>query len=248
MGGAPARAEIVERPIAYESDGTACEGWLTYDDAVEGARPGVLIVHQWQGLTDYEKMRARMLAEMGYRVFAADVYGKGVRPEETKECAVQSGKYKSDRKLYRQRLNDALKILEKQPGVDRDRLAAIGYCFGGTGVLELARSGAPVLGVVSFHGGLDSPDPKAGKKIRGRVLALHGADDPYVGREGIDAFEAEMEAAGVDYQLVEYPGAVHSFTQKDAGNDPSQGRAYNAEADAQSWAAMKAFLAEIFQN
>ena len=240
------KSDVVEEAVEYTSDGTVCEGWHAYDSSVEGKRPAVLIVHQWTGLTDYEKMRARMLVELGYNVFAADIYGKGVRPEAMSECAVQSGKYKNDRKLYRTRLNDALDLLKKDPKTDASKVAAIGYCFGGTGVIELARSGADVVGVVSFHGGLDSPKPSAGKKIKGEVLALHGADDPFVPAEDIAAFEKELKDAGVKYELVMYPGAVHSFTQKMAGNDNSKGAAYNKEADAKSWEAMKAFLARLF--
>lgn len=240
------KSDISEEAVEYTSDGTVCEGWHAFDDQVEGPRPAVLIVHQWTGLTDYEKMRARMLVKLGYNVFAADVYGKGVRPEGMPECAVQSGKYKSDRKLYRTRLNDALELLKKDPRTDASKVAAIGYCFGGTGVIELARSGADVVGVVSFHGGLDSPAPEDGKKIKGEVLALHGADDPFVPADDITAFEKELKDAGVEYELVKYPGAVHSFTQKKAGNDNSKGAAYNKEADEKSWEAMKAFLARLF--
>lgn len=237
------KAEISEQAVEYKVGGVVCEGWKVLDSAKQGPRPAVLIVHQWTGLTDYEKMRARMLAELGYAVFAADIYGKGVRPVPP-AAGREAGKYKSDRSLYRARLNAALDVMRKDPQTDPSRMAAIGYCFGGTGVLELARSGADVKAVVSFHGGLDSPAPADGKKIKCRVLALHGADDPFVPAKDVAAFEAEMKSAGVDYQLVKYPGAVHAFTQKMAGSDNSKGAAYNAEADAKSWAAMKKFLAE----
>lgn len=240
------KSDVVEQAVEYTSDGTVCEGWQAYDDSVEGQRPAVLIVHQWTGLTDYEKMRAKMLVKLGYNVLAADIYGKGVRPEGMPECAVQSGKYKKDRQLYRTRLTDALAVLKKDPRTDPSKVAAIGYCFGGTGVVELARTGANVVGVVSFHGGLDSPNPADGKKIRCEVLALHGADDPFVSAEDIAAFEKEMKDAGVKYELIKYPGAVHSFTQKMAGNDNSKGAAYNKNADKKSWEAMKAFLNRLF--
>jgi dienelactone hydrolase len=242
------RAEIVEKSIEYASDGTTCEGWHAYDDSTDAKRPGVVIVHQWTGLTDYEKMRARMLVKLGCNVLAADIYGKGVRPDGMPECAVQSGKYKKDRSLYRTRLKDAVAVLKGDSRTDPKRVAAIGYCFGGTGVIELARTGADVVGVVSFHGGLDSPNPEDGKKIRCEVLALHGADDPFVPQEDIAAFEAEMKGADVKYELIQYPGAVHSFTQKMAGDDNSKGAAYNKEADEKSWAAMKAFLARLFSK
>lgn len=239
-------AEIREQSVEYTVGGVVCEGWRVFDDTKAGKQPAVLIVHQWTGLTDYEKMRARMLAELGYTVFAADIYGKGIRPQPP-AAGQEAGKYKNDRKLYRERLNAALAVLQKDEHTDPQRLAAIGYCFGGTGVLELARSGATLKGVVSFHGGLDSPTPEDGKKIKARVLALHGADDPFVPAKDIAAFENEMKSASVDYKLVKYPGAVHAFTLKMAGNDKTKGAAYDADADAKSWEAMKNFLTEIFK-
>ena len=239
------RAEIQETPVDYKSGGVTCEGLHVVDTAKTGKLPSILIVHQWTGLSDNEKMRARMLAELGYNVFAADIYGKGIRPQPP-EAGKEAGKYKADRKLYRQRLLSALTVLQKDPHTDPSKMAAIGYCFGGTGVIELARSGALVKGVVSFHGGLDSPNPADGKNIKGKVLALHGADDPFVPAKDLAAFEQEMKDAKVDYKLVQYPGAVHSFTQKSAGNDNSKGAAYNEAADKASWEEMKAFFDRIF--
>lgn len=240
-------AAIVEKPVEYRAGDVVCEGWQAYDDAVSGPRPAVLVVHQWTGVSDNEKMRAKMLAELGYNVLVADVYGKGIRPQPP-AAGQEAGKYKKDRALLRSRLNAALDVLVKDSRTDASRVAATGYCFGGTSVLELARSGAPVKGVVSFHGGLDSPTPADGKNIKGKVLALHGADDPFVPAKDIAAFEAEMKAAHVDYKLVQYPGAVHAFTQVGAGNDNSKGAAYNEKADKASWAEMKAFLASIFAH
>lgn len=239
------RAEIVAKAVAYQSGDQACEGWHAYDDAITGPRPAVLIVHQWTGLTDYEKMRAEMLAKLGYNVFALDIYGTGIRPKPP-ESAKMSGKFKEDRALFRERLNDGLKILLDLPRTDPKKVAAIGYCFGGTGVLELVRSGADIAGVVSFHGGLGNPAPADAKYIRAEVLVLHGADDPFVPPAEVEAFKAEMKAAGKDYQFVAYPGAVHAFTQKMAGDDPSKGAAYQAEADAKSWEEMRAFFDQIF--
>ncbi|MEX2580517.1 MAG: dienelactone hydrolase family protein [Verrucomicrobiales bacterium] len=241
------RAEIVEEAIEYESAGKTCEGWHAYDDSVEGERPGVLVVHQWTGLTDYEKRRARMLAELGYSAFALDIYGKGVRPQPP-EAGEMSGKYKEDRDLYRQRLEDGLEVLKKRPQTDGDALAAIGYCFGGTGVLELARSGADVDGVVSFHGGLGTPTPEDAENIEAEVLVLHGADDPHVPPAEVEAFKKEMEDADVDYEFTAYPGAVHAFTQDMAGDDPSDGVAYQAEADEKSWEEMKKFFERLFDQ
>lgn len=239
-------AAIQTKVIEYNQGNTTLEGVLVYDDAVKGKRPGVLVVHQWLGVTDYEKTRAIMLAKLGYVAFCADIYGKGVRPMDTKEAGVEATKYKTDRTLLRARVNAGLDQLKSSPFVDPTKLAAIGYCFGGTTVIELARSGATLNGVVSFHGGLDSPTPADGAKIKCKVLACHGADDPFVSAADKTAFEAEMRDHKADWQLIEYGGAVHSFTQPMAGNDNSKGAAYNEHADKRSWEAMKQFFAELF--
>ncbi|MFZ0826729.1 MAG: dienelactone hydrolase family protein [Verrucomicrobiia bacterium] len=241
------RAAIHTETVEYKQGDAMLEGFVAYDDAIKGPRPGILIVHQWMGLTDYEKHRAGMLAQLGYVAFCADIYGKGVRPQTTADAGAQAGKYKGDRQLLRARVNAGLEALRQQPLVDPKRIAAIGYCFGGTTVIELARSGADVAGIVSFHGGLDSPTPEDGRNIKGKVLVCHGADDPYTKPEDLAAFENEMRNAKVDWQLIEYGGAVHSFTQPMAGNDNSKGAAYNEKADKRSWEAMKQFLAEIFK-
>jgi dienelactone hydrolase len=246
-GAGAVRAAIHTETIQYQQGDTTLEGFVAYDDAIKGKRPGVLVVHQWMGLTDYEKKRAEMLAQLGYVAFCADIYGKGVRPQNPQEAGAQAGKYKNNRPLLRARVNAGLDALRQQPLADPKRIAAIGYCFGGTTVIELARSGADVAGVVSFHGGLDSPTPADGKNIKGKVLACHGADDPYEKPADLAAFESELRDAKVDWQLIQYGGAVHSFTQPMAGNDNSKGAAYNEKADKRSWEAMKQFLAEIFK-
>jgi len=234
-------AAIVEKPLEYKSGEVVCEGWQAYDDAVTGQRPGVLVVHQWTGISDHEKEAARKLAALGYNVLVADIYGKGIRPQPP-AAGKEAGKYKGDRPLLRARVNAALDVLSLDARTDASKITATGYCFGGTTVIELARSGAKVKGVVSFHGGLDSPTPADGKNIKAKVLALHGADDPFVAAKDIAAFTAEMKANGVDWKLVNYPGAVHSFTHKAAGNDNSKGAAYNADADKASWSEMEQFL------
>lgn len=242
-----AHAAIRSETVEYTHEGTKLEGYYVYDDARQGPRPAILVAHQWKGLTGYEKRRAEMLAELGYVVFAVDIYGKGIRPETTQEAGKLAGQYKSDRNLLRGRVNAGLDKLKTYAQVDGAKIAAIGYCFGGTTVLELARSGAGVKGVVSFHGGLGSPTPADAKKIQCKVLALHGAEDPFVPAEEIAGFQKEMRDAGVDYQFVAYGGAVHSFTQKEAGNDNSKGAAYNETADRRSWEAMRTFFAELFR-
>ena len=239
-----ARAEIVSKPIEYKEGSTTLEGLWVHDDAAQGKRPSVLVVHQWKGLGDYEKKRAEMLAKLGYNVFAVDIYGKGIRPSNPKDAAAEAGKYKSDRALLRARVNAGLEQLKKLGPTDPKRIAAIGYCFGGTTALELARSGADIAGVVSFHGGLGAAPP--GKPLKAKVLALHGADDPFVPPDEVKAFEDEMRKASVDWQLVAYGNSVHSFTDWGAGNDNSKGAAYNEKADKRSWEAMKQFFGEIF--
>src|ERR1035437_3923148 len=241
------QAKIVTQTVEYKQDDTTLAGWLAYDDATAGKRPGVLIVHQWLGLTDYEKQRAEQIAALGYVAFCADIYGQGIRPKNTSEAGVEATKYKTDRALLRLRVNAGLDVLEKNDLVDTKRIAAIGYCFGGTTVLELARSGAELNGVVSFHGGLDSPAPADGKNIKCKVLVCHGADDPFEKAEDLAAFEKELRDAKVDWRLIKYGGAGHSFTQSMAGNDNSKGAAYNERADKRSWVDMKSFFAEIFK-
>jgi dienelactone hydrolase len=242
-----AQAAIQSKTIEYRSGGTTLEGFWAYDPAIQGKRPGVLIIHQWKGLTDYEKKRAEMLAKLGYNVFALDIYGKGVRPSSPQEAGALAGQYKRDRALLRERARAGLAVLQKQELTDPKRVAAIGYCFGGTSVIELARSGADIAGVVSFHGGLDSPHPADGKNIKCKVLALHGADDPYVPAKDLAAFEDEMRQSKVDWELVKYGGAVHSFTDWNAGDNVAQGAAYNEKSDQRSWEAMRQFFNEIFK-
>jgi dienelactone hydrolase len=240
------RAAIHTEAVEYKQGDTTLEGYLAYDDSISGKRPGVLVVHQWLGLTGYEKHRAQQLAALGYVAFCADIYGKDNQPKNVQEAGALAGKYKSDRALLRARVNAALDVLEKNEFVDTKRVAAIGYCFGGTTVIELARGGAELNGIVSFHGGLDSPVPADGKNIKCKVLVLAGADDPFQKPEDLTAFESEMRDSKVDWQIVFYGGAVHAFTQPNPGF-VNAGAKYNEKADKRSWEAMKAFFAEIFQ-
>lgn len=241
-----AQAKVQTQVVEYKHGNTVLEGYLAYDDAIKGQRPGVMVVHEWTGLGPYVKQRSEQLAKLGYVAFAVDMYGKGIRPKNPKEAAAQATIYKSDRKLMRDRAAAGLKVLQANKLTDKNRIAAIGYCFGGTTVLELARSGANVAGVVSFHGNLDTPNLQDAKNIKGKVLVLHGANDPLVPKEQVDTFENEMRQANVNWELVKYGGAVHSFTNPEAGKDASKGVAYNATADRRSYADMRQFFAELF--
>jgi dienelactone hydrolase len=242
-----AEAKIHTETIEYKEGDAVLQGYLAYDDSIKGTRPGVLVIHEWWGLNPYARKRAEQLAELGYIAFAADIYGKGIVAKTPEEAGKLAGIYRSDRQLLRSRVKAGLEVLKKQALTDTRKIAAIGYCFGGTTVLELARSGADIAGVVSFHGGLSTPAPQDAKNIKAKVVALHGADDPFVKEQEVLAFEDEMRQGGVDWQLNIYGGAVHGFTNPDNGNDNSKGAAYNEKADRRSWEAMKVFFGEIFR-
>ncbi|MEJ0001519.1 MAG: dienelactone hydrolase family protein [Verrucomicrobiota bacterium] len=247
MTTASASAALVTKTVDYtDSHGTPLEGFVVYDDAIKGPRPGVLVSHDWRGLSDYTHKRANMLAQLGYIAFAADIYGKGVRPTSVPEYVQQITIYKSDRTLYRARERAAYEALLKQPLVDPTRVAAIGYCFGGTGVIEAARDGLDLKGVVSFHGGLDARPLSPGATIKAKVLALCGADDPMEKPEDMKAFEQQLRDNNVDYVITYYGHAQHAFSEPgvDAMNVP--GVKYNAPADRRSWQAMRDFFDEIF--
>jgi dienelactone hydrolase len=242
-----AMAKVITRTVEYRQGDAVLQGSLSYDDAVKGRRAAVLIVHDWFGATDHQKSQAEQLAALGYVALAADVYGKGIRPTNAQEAGAEAGKYYKDRGLLRLRVRAGLDYLAAQPQADPVRLAVIGYCFGGAGALELARSGAPLRAVVTFHGSLANPTPEDARNIKAKVLVLHGADDPYVKQDEVKGFMDEMRAAGVDWQLVQYSGAVHSFTDPRAGSDNSKGAAYNATADRRSWRAMRDFFEETLK-
>ncbi|MEZ5337107.1 MAG: dienelactone hydrolase family protein [bacterium] len=244
---AAAEAKVMTEVVEYDHEGTVLEGFVAWDDSIDGARPGVLVVHQWMGLGEHEMEWCRRLAAEGYVAMAADVYGKGVRPTDRAAAGEQAGIYRADRALMRGRVQAGVDKLRTLPGVDASRVAAIGFCFGGGCVLELARSGSDVSGVVSFHGNLDTPNPADAANIRGSVLVCHGADDPYVPAETVSAFMEEMRSAGVDWQFIAYGDAVHSFTHESAGTDKSAGAAYNEKAAKRSWQAQLDFFREIFR-
>lgn len=237
---------IESSDVAYEADGVAYRGYLARP-AGEGRHPGVTVVHDWLGVTDYVRMRCDMLARLGYVAFAADVFGADVRPSPEEAAAVAGGFYQ-DRPLWRKRLVEAFAHLRGEPSVDPARTAAIGYCFGGSSVLELARTGADVDAVVSFHGGLLTGPEGEAARISAKVLVLHGATDPVAPDDAMLAFEDDLRTApAVDWQLVSYANAMHAFTLPDA-DAPEQGAQFQATAERRSWAAMKAFLAEVFDS
>ena len=241
-------AELHTEFIGYKDGDVLLEGYLAYDDSVTGKRPGVVVVHEWWGLNKYIERRTEDLAKLGCIAFAIDMYGKGKSTNDAQRAAALSGTYVKDRKLMRTRVNAGSDVLRKHTLVDTTRIAAIGYCFGGTTVLELARSGANLSGVASLHGGLDTPNPEDAKNIKGSVLVLHGADDPFQSSEKIKAFQDEMRAAGVDWEMNIYGGAEHSFTNPESSKLGMKGIAYNEKADKRSWEAMKSFFREIFKE
>ena len=237
---------LAGQPLTYADGATKLAGYVARPAAIKGKVPGVVVIHQWMGVTDHERKVSDDLAGLGYVALAADIYGDGVRPKDTAEAGKLAGSFKGDRALYRRRIAAAIETLKAQPGVDASRLAVIGFCFGGTGALEAARAGLPVKGVVSLHGGLDVPAGYAASPISAKVLVCHGADDPFVPAKDVAAFQDEMRQAKADYVFVAYAGAVHSFTQKEAGHDNSKGAAYNEAAHRRSWQHMKDFFMEIF--
>lgn len=243
-----AHAEVVTKTVEYHDGDTVLKGYLAYDNSTEAKRPGVLVVPQWKGLSDYEKGRAEQLAALGYVAFAVDMYGDGVVAKDHQEAAKLSGVYRDDRTKMRERARAGYEVLKNDPLVHPEKMAAIGYCFGGTTVLEMARAGFDLKGVVSFHGGLDTPTPAEPGAVKAKVLVLHGADDPHSGPESVSKFEDEMRRAGADWQVVLFGGAQHGFTIPSVDEEKLPGVAYNEKADKRSWAMMKQFFDEIFND
>jgi dienelactone hydrolase len=241
-----AQAMLVTRTVEYRQDGTVLKGYLAYDDAVKGKRPGVLVVHEWWGLNDFAKKKAEQLAGLGYVALAADMYGQGAVTADPREAAKWAGELRGNKPLLRERARAALKVLAADQLAAPGRLAAIGFCFGGTTVLELAYSGADLAGVVSFHGGLPPLKPEEARNLKARILVLHGADDPHVPAADIAAFQESLRQAGADWQMVFFGGAVHSFTNPAAGDRKAGGVAYDARAARRSWRCMQEFFEEIF--
>ena len=243
----PTMAAIKTETIEYTQKDKNFKGYLAYDDATSDKRPGILIVPEWWGINDYVKGRADQLAKLGYVAFVADMYGDGVVTTDPKQAGAWSGPVMNDRQMMRDRVTAAFEQLQKVATVDQPKVAAIGYCFGGTSVLELARSGASVLGVVGFHAGLATPTPEDAKNIKAKVLVLTGAADPMVVADQRTAFAKEMTEAKVNWELDLYCDAKHAFSNPKADDYGVPGVAYNKQADERSFARMKAFFDEIFK-
>jgi dienelactone hydrolase len=242
------RAALITRPVSYEQGGTRLEGYLAYDDRTTTLRPGVLVVPEWWGLNDYARDRARQLAQLGYVAFAVDMYGTGVVTTDPKKAGELAGQFYG-KPLMAERAQAALDQLLKTGLVDGRRVAAIGFCFGGAVCQVLAYSGAPLAGIVSFHGSLVPASPEAAARTRARFLICHGALDPFARPEEIAAFQRSLDDGKVDYQFVSYAGAVHSFTNPAADTIAAAGMkgvGYNATAARRSWRQMTVFFDEIF--
>jgi dienelactone hydrolase len=242
---------LVEKEIEYTSDSDTLKGYLVYDGDIDGKRPGILVVHEWWGQNEYARKRARMLAELGYTAFALDMYGEGkqaTHPEDAQKFAMQVF---SNIDKAEKRFMSAYNLLKKEETTNPDKIAAIGYCFGGGIVLQMARIGTDLDAVVSFHGSIQPITRAESGKVKSYILVCNGADDPFVTEEQIDAFKTEMDSAGVDYKFINYESAVHSFTNPIAdsvGKKFDMPLAYNEKADKESWEEMKKLFGEIFSK
>jgi len=245
-----AQSEVVTKEVNYQQDGTKLVGYIAYDDAIKGKRPGILVVHEWWGHNDYARSRARQLAKLGYVAFSLDMYGDGKTADHPKDAGKFAGQVKENMAVAEARFNAARAQLIADKHTDSSKLAAIGYCFGGGIVLEMARRGSDMKGVVSFHGSLGTTTPAEKGKVTAKVLVFNGADDPFVKPESISAFKSEMRQAGVDFTFVSMPGAKHSFTNPGStavGKTFELPLEYNAEADNSSWKQMQDFFDSLFK-
>ncbi len=246
LGWSAASAAIKTREVEYRQGETTLQGFLAWDGAAKGGRPGVLVVLEWWGHNEHARNQASRLAKAGYVGFALDMYGKGKVAAHPKDAEAFVSEATRDPAVVNARFNAALDLLKKDPHVDPERIAAIGYCFGGAVVLGMARSGADLDAVVSFHGALATRLPAGKGQVRARVLVLTGAADPMVPPEQVEAFKSEMTAAGARFEVVSFPGARHSFTNPQADRAGMDGLAYDQEADRKSWAAMLNLFRQVF--
>ncbi len=232
--------------IEYQDGNMTLRGFVAFDDQTSHRRPGVLVMPEAFGLGTHAKQRAERLAALGYVALAGDPYGNGVEYNDLQEAIKHAGALREDPAKFRQRARVALDKLASLPQVDASRLAAIGYCMGGTFALELARDGAALKGIVSFHGGLETQRPAVGGQVKAKILVCTGADDPFVPVAQVNALAEEMTKAGADWQIISYGGTVHSFTNPDAGRVGMPGLAYHKLSDERSWKTMVSFFEEIF--
>jgi len=242
------QAAVKSEAVEYKDDDTGLRGFLVYDDALEGKRPGVIVVHEWWGLDDYAKQRAEMLAELGYVAFAVDMYGKDKVTEHGEDAKAWMTQITGNVEAWQRRALLGLDILKQHELVDADYLAAIGYCFGGATVMQMAYAGADLDGVASFHGSLPPATEAQKKNIKAKVLVAHGEADSFIPPERIVAFKQALDAAGADWEMVTYGGARHAFTNPNAEKYGMEGLKYDERADERSWALLQSFLDEIFSG
>jgi dienelactone hydrolase len=243
------RAAVIGTDVTYHDGTQQLKGYIAYDDAISGKRPGIVVVHEWWGQNEYVRKRARMLAELGYVALAVDMYGDGKQADHPDEASKFAGEVQKHMDVGRRRFAAGLKLLREHPMTDANRIAAIGYCFGGGIVLQMARDGMDLKGVVSFHGSLATNAPAEKGKVKAAILVCNGGGDIFTTMDQIKGFMAEMIGAGVLLRFNSYPGAWHAFTNPDADRLGAKFKlhlAYNAEADRQSWQDMQCFLKQIF--
>ena len=251
LSSAVAQAAVIGKEVSYTANGTTMKGYIAYDDAFKGKRPAVLVVHEWWGHNDYVRHRADMLAQQGYTALAVDMYGDGklaAHPDDAGKFATEVSK---NMPMAKARFEAGMKLLRKQKTVDAHELAAIGYCFGGGVVLNMARAGEPLKAVVSFHGSLSTDTPVVAGQIKARIVSFTGEDDVMITADKVAAFKQEMSDAKADFRVVTYPGVKHSFTNPDAdelGKKFNLPLAYNADADKDSWQQATVFLKDAFSK
>jgi len=235
------------KPVKYADGSQTLNGLFIKAAKKSSNNPGILLLPAWLGIDNASKGIAEELSKLGYHVFVADIYGEGNYPKNTEEAGKQAGFYKTNFEAYQKRITAALQELIKS-GANADNIVAIGYCFGGTGVLEAARGHLNLKGVATFHGGLGKDAARTVEPITTKVLVCHGADDPFVSKEEITAFQQEMRDSKADWQMIYYANSVHSFTNPEAGNDNSKGAAYNAVAAKRSFDHLQLFLNEVLKK
>ena len=244
--GTTVQAKVLKKAVSYQHGDLQLEGYLAHDDSIEGKRPAVLVVHEWWGLNDYARRRVEQLARMGYVSFALNMYGKGKVTKHPEQAAEWMKQVNSNVRLWQQRALAGLEVLKKNPRADTTRIAAIGYCFGGATVQQLAYSGANIKGIVSFHGSLLPPPDDQPKPVQAKILICHGAADPFAEEGAVQNYISAMERAGLDWQMIIYGGAKHSFTNPDADHAGMKALRYSKSVDQRSWEHMKRFFEEIF--